>query len=77
MILFRNKLFSKFGAFENFVVLFQTSSDKRAQNIARVAREMVCEPKVFTTSYPAVSEETILRGQIWIDQQNELRALLK
>jgi hypothetical protein len=69
--------FRKFGKFNDFKILLQTSSKKRAANI----REMLLGQKgaafVWVTDFQQVSEKSILSEAIWRDWEGKLRSVLK
>jgi hypothetical protein len=70
-------IFQKFGKFDRFLVLFQTSSAKRADNIRKLLLDQEGSDLVWVTDVSRVSEETLLHGKIWQDDTLEYRSLLK
>jgi hypothetical protein len=73
----RNKLFSKFGKFQNFAVLFQTSSERRAANMIKLVAEMDYGLQILVTHAAAVSEQSILDAAIWQQSEGEPMSLIK
>ena len=74
---FRRKGFSKYGVSDKFTVLFQTSSQQRAENMAALTQSIKFEPNIFFTSHQLLNEKTIFDGEIWIDSEGKPRALLR
>jgi len=70
-------LFQKFGKYDRFVVLFQTNSVKRAENMVRLVRETVCQPTVLVTDHRQVTHDTVLDGSIWRDKTGEAKSLIR
>ena len=73
---FVNKTFCKYGQFDRFVLLIQTSSPKRAKNIAQVAKETVFDPLVLITDHQSVTPESILNAPIWMEKHSGTRSLI-
>lgn len=73
----RNQLFSKFGKFQDFSVLFQTSSERRTTNMVKLAGEMDFGANLFASYVKDVSEKTLLTGAIWQRSAGEPMSLLK
>ena len=72
-----NRLYSKYGNLDRFIVLFQTSSPKRADNMVRLIREMQCQPTTLVTDHRQVSADTILKSEIWKTVENKTISLIK
>ena len=70
-------LFKKFGPYERFVVLFQTSTPKRAENMVRLVRETVCQPTVLITDHRQVTADSVLHQPIWRDKSGEPKSLVQ
>lgn len=68
---------SKFGPYSRFVVLFQTSSPRRAENMVRLVSQMQCEPTVLVTDHRQVIPESILKGEIWRTSDGNTTSLLR
>ena len=74
----RESIFKKFGEFQDFRVLFQTTSIKRATNIQKLASDFSDVLDVWVTEDQATSDRTVLLGSIWrTPQEGELSAILK
>lgn len=73
----RNKLFAKFGKFQNFAVLFQTSSERRAANMVKLAAEMDFGLQLLVTHAAVVTEQTLLTAPIWSRSEGEPISLIK
>lgn len=73
----RNKLFAKFGPFQNFAVLFQTSSERRAANMVKLIAEMDYGLQVLITHAAIVTEETVLTDPIWQQREGNSLSLIK
>lgn len=68
---------SKFGPYAKFVVLFQTNSPRRAENMVRLINEMQCQPTVLVTDHKEVTPKTILKGEIWRTVQGKIISLIR
>jgi len=73
----RENVFKKFGAFEDFKVLFQAPSEKRSQNIRKSLTDLDGSEFVWTTSAAQITEDSVLESPIWTDHQLVLQSLLK
>ena len=73
----RNGVFKKFGHFERFTVLIQTSSPKRAANIRKALVDQEGSSLALVTSVDRVTRETVLGAPIWANHAREEIALLK
>lgn len=73
----KNRIFAKFGPFEKFTVLFQTSSEIRARNMAALVGSMICDPEILVTDFTKLNAKTLLENKIWLDKASELKSLLK
>lgn len=76
-LFYKKELFKKYGDFHGFKVLIQTSSPKRALNIRNTLLEQGGESMVLVTSVEQVSQDSVLTGHIWIDDNNQKKSLLK
>lgn len=76
--LYRNaKVFQKFGKFDGFRVLFQTSSEKRAKNMRKALTDLEGEDLVWITDVSKVNEGSVLKEPIWINEKWEYKQILK
>jgi len=66
----------KFGSFDDFVVLIQTSSQKRAANIRKNLVDQPGANFVYVTSVGEVTAHTIFSEPIWLDHTNVVSSLL-
>lgn len=73
----KNKIFNKFGKADSFTVLFQTSSEKRANNIRKYLTDQEGTELVWITNVQQVDEKSIVSAPIWQDYQLERKAILK
>jgi hypothetical protein len=73
----RNRVFAKLGKFQNFTVLFQTSSERRAANMVRLVAEMDSGLQVLVTHAAAVTEKTLLTEPVWSRSEGEPISLIK
>lgn len=73
----KNRVFAKYGSFDRFTVLFQTTSDRRALNMASLAQSMTLDFNLFVTGFENVSPESLLHGEIWMERDGNRRALLQ
>lgn len=73
----REEVYKKFGEFDDFKVLLQTSSPKRAKNIRRCLVDQEGTDFVWITSMEQVNRDSILTSPIWMDHRQEAKALLK
>jgi hypothetical protein len=67
----------KFGRFDRFRVLLQTSSPKRAGNIRSALTDQDGADLVWVTDVAHVTPETVLEGEVWLDAERRLRSVLK
>ncbi|GGF75901.1 hypothetical protein GCM10011332_32370 [Terasakiella brassicae] len=72
----QEKVQDKFGKFKNFVVLIQTSSQKRAANIRKNLVDQPGSEFVYVTSVGEVFSHTIFNEPIWLNHQNQRDYLL-
>lgn len=77
--LYRQKgIFQKYGAeLENFSVLLQTISEKRAGNMRQELNGWEGAELVWITHASAVNEQTILSAPIWRDYKQTYQSVLK
>jgi hypothetical protein len=76
--LFRRQRFAqKSGATEDFRVLLQTNSPRRAANIRQALVGLSGEELIWITDAARVTERSLLTGPIWIDANGQHRAILK
>lgn len=68
--------FKKYQGSEDFTVLIQTSSPKRASNLRQALIGLQGEEMVWVTSVENVSDNNLLRKDIWIDAKNRKRTIL-
>ena len=73
----RENVFKKFGAFDDFQVLFQAPSQKRAGNIRQALTDLEGTESVWVTSADQISEDSILGSAIWTDHTLAPQRLLK
>ena len=73
----RENVFKKFGAFDDFQVLFQAPSQKRAGNIRQALTDLEGTESVWVTSADQVTEDSILGSTIWTDHMLVPQRLLK
>lgn len=74
----REGVFKKFGAFDEFKVLFQTTSVKRAHNMAKIAQDFGEVLDVWVTDQNQVVPSTILSEPIWLRSgYDQPQAILK
>ncbi len=73
----RQKVYKKFGEFESFRVLFQTTSEKRALNMREALLDLEGTDLVWITQVGQVDEGSILHGPIWMDSGRNVRSILK
>ncbi len=69
--------FKKYGSFSHFRLLFQTTSSRRANNMAAALHDYEASDIVFITTRDQVSEQTVLSSTIWKTTAGEPRSLLK
>lgn len=70
-------IFKKFGRFDRFRVLIQTSSQKREANIRTALTDQEGADLVWVTDVSRVTEKTLLEAEIWQDEKRHLRSVLK
>lgn len=70
-------VFRKFGKFDDFKVLIQTSSEARANNMRKALTDLEGTDLVWITDYAKVDEKTIAHAPIWLSSQMEPKAILK
>ncbi len=68
---------SKFGKFARFRVLFQTTSDKRAANMAAALHDYEDSEMVWITTREKVTASSLLTSPIWRDTAGGEHALLR
>ncbi len=69
--------FKKFGKFARFRLLLQTTSAKRAANMAAALHDYQGADMVLITTRDQVAESTVLSKPIWRDTAGQAHALLK
>ena len=69
--------FSKYGKFARFRLLFQTTSDRRAANMAAALHDYEGSDMVRITTREKVTESSVLTSPIWRDTSGQEHALLK
>lgn len=74
---FKQRIFSKFGKFEGFTVLFQTNSSLRAENIRKDLSDLEGTELIWITNDKKINEKTILHAPIWLDHELKLRSIVK
>ncbi len=72
-----HRLYSKYGDFDRFIVLFQTNSPRRAANMVRLINEMQCKPTTLVTDHKQVTATTLLKGDIWQTSQGKIISLIR
>ncbi|MBF0475063.1 MAG: hypothetical protein HQK59_04375 [Deltaproteobacteria bacterium] len=65
------------GKFNDFLVLFQTSTEACGQNIRQNLFEQEGAEIVWVTDYSKVNEHTVLNAPIWQDHEMKPRQVLK
>ena len=70
-------LFSSYGDFKSFTVLFQAHSLRRAQSIFEALSDHVASDLAWVGCADDVSAESILTGTVWKDQNGDLRRIVK
>lgn len=70
-------IYKKYGDFQGFKVLIQTSSPKRANNIRNALLDQAGADMVLVTDIAQVNEETLLHDDIWVDHEGNKKSLLK
>ncbi len=77
--LYRQKeIYQKYGAgLSGFVVLLQTSSETRAQNLRRELSGFAGAELVWIATAGAVSEQTVLSAPIWLDCEGNRKSILR
>lgn len=73
----KQNVFAKFGKFKTFVVLLQTNSTKRAENIRHFLTGVDGSELVWISEAGQVKQETIATSPIWQDHELKRRAILK
>jgi hypothetical protein len=73
----KQNVFAKFGKFKTFVVLLQTNSAKRAENIRHHLTGVDGSDLVWVTDGQKVKQDTIAAAPIWQDHELKTRAILK
>lgn len=73
----KQNVFAKFGKFTTFVVLLQTNSAKRAENIRHFLTGVDGAELVWITDASQVKQDTIATSPIWQDHELKTRAILK
>ena len=76
-IYLKQEIYKKFGNFQGFKVLIQTSSKKRATNIQNTLIDHEGAHFVLVTAVQNVNEKTILNEQIWSNHLGEKKSVLK
>jgi hypothetical protein len=71
------KIFTKYGKFPDFTVLFQTSSEKRAGNMRDYLTDVKGTELVWITDHTKVNEDTILQEKIWKNHELEMKSIVK
>lgn len=72
----KQDIYKKFGAFDNFTVLFQTNSSKRAEHITRLLLDIENSENIWVTDVGKVTEKTIL-SSVWLNGKMEQKAIVK
>jgi hypothetical protein len=73
----RENLFKKYGNFEDFKVLIQTNSEKRAQNMRNHFLNLEGSDFTWISNVRKVDQNTVLHAPIWTDHKFEPRQILK
>ena len=73
----KQNVFAKFGKFKTFVVLLQTNSAKRAENIRHFLTGIDGAELVWISEAGQVKQETIVISPIWQDHELKMRTILK
>ena len=76
--LYRNlKIFQKFGKFDRFQVLIQTSSPKRMENLQKAFTDLEGADLVWLTDHTQVTAESILSKPVWQDAKGDYHPIVK
>ena len=73
----REGVFKKFGEFEDFRILFQTTSEKRLHNFCTIASDFSDTLDIRGCTDENVAPNTILSGKIWSDGEQNIEAILR
>jgi hypothetical protein len=73
----RLDVYKKFGPFDRFRVLLQTSSPRRAAHLRTALTDLEGADLVWLTDVFQVREQTLLAAPIWTDSAGVARTLLK
>jgi len=74
----RENVFKKYGEFDDFRVLIQTNSEKRAQNIGDAAKNFCDAIDVWTAPQQRADRMNLLHGRFWqSNRENERQSLLR
>ncbi len=71
------RIFKKFGKFQDFKVLIQTTSEKRKRNIQETVADMIGGERVWVTSQTEVTPQSLLSGNIWLDNEAKTQSIIK
>ena len=73
----KSSSFQKFGKFDDFKVLIQTHSDKRARNMREHLVDMHGSELIWITHRSVVNDATIAAEEIWLDHTLSNVSILK
>jgi len=73
----KQKIFTKFGKFSAFKVLFQTNSEKRAENIRNALVNLEGTELIWITDVSRISDDTLLSAPVWEDHEMKEKTILK
>jgi len=73
---FKKDLHKKYGDFDDFKILFQTSSPKRANNIRNCLVDQERSESVWITDYEKVTDTSLLHTPIWQNIAGEPKQIL-
>jgi len=76
-IYLKENIYKKFGAFDGFKVLIQTSSEKRAENIRKHLVDQDGAEVVLVSAVQDVNVDSILTDPIWLNEDNKKTPLMK
>lgn len=73
----QKRIFTKYGKFDDFQVLIQTNSAKRAENIRKNLTDQEGADFVWVTNVGQINEKSVLNEPVWLDHDWKLRSVLK
>lgn len=73
----QKKIFKKYEKVNDFTVLFQTTSQRRAENIRTELTDLDGTELIWVTDVSKVNKNSILTSPIWIDSERKNKCILK